>query len=207
MKYWKMNRRLTLLLVVVGLALAGGLVFLFWPKQSDRPLVRLKIVRRAVEQGKPVVFFRVETADSRRIQIAMVAKIIGDQRTGSVEYAVSGPLSKPKPAMNFWAPSQASPIMSLRSRRSEFGIVVPTNASIWRVQVTVFLDLPIWDRLRAMPSTWSYMRKSGTPFPKAERAARNAFYYTHPQELYSDPITNAVTPEASTPVRPEALGK
>jgi hypothetical protein len=51
--------------------------------------------------------------------------------------------------------------------------------------------------LSAMPSTWSYMRKSGTAFPRTETAAWNAFYNNHPQELYSDPITNGVAIEVA----------
>jgi len=55
-----MNRRRTLLPAILGLLLACGVVFLFWPKKSDQPVLRLKIVGQALEQGKPVVFFRLD---------------------------------------------------------------------------------------------------------------------------------------------------
>lgn len=192
-----MNRRRTLLLVIVGLGLAGGLAFLFWPKQSDQPQVHLKIVNRAVEQGRQVVFFRVEGAGSRRIQIVWVGRIIGDWRTRcSLETDVTG--VPPKPATNFWAPSQVSPIMNLRSGRKEFGIMAPTNASVWQVRVIVNVDLPTWERVRAMPRTWSYMSRRGMPFLSAASGAWNAFYDGGTQDLYSDSITNSVPPESSS---------
>jgi hypothetical protein len=73
----KMNRR-HILMVVVGLALVYGVVFLLRPKESNRPLVhfaqqsptiakqvtsnpfRLRIVRREMQNGNPVIFFKVE---------------------------------------------------------------------------------------------------------------------------------------------------
>ena len=155
----------------------------------------MKIVGRAVEQGKQIVFLRVEGAGSRRIQIAWVARIIGDWHTGSLEFPVTG--LPPKPATNFWAPSQASPIMNLHIGRKEFGMIAPTNASIWQVRVIANLDLPIWQRVRAMPRAWSYMSRRGMPFLSAASAAWNAFYDGGTRDLYSDPTTNSVLPEGS----------
>jgi hypothetical protein len=181
-----MNRRRTVLLSVVSLGLVGGVVFLCWPKKSDRTL-RLKIVRRTLEQAQPVVFFRLEGAEGRRLQVVWIAKFIGEWPARSLE--------QPETSTNFWAPSQqALPVMNLISERKEFGVVVPATAGIWRMQLMVLLEHPTWRRLRQMPNAWRYFSRNGTSFLKAAGTAWNGFYQDSGKNVFSDPITNSVPP-------------
>jgi hypothetical protein len=60
-----MKRRTRLVVVLAALGLVVGLAWFNWPRHAEGPLLRLKIVRQTEEQGKPVVFFRVEVAEHR----------------------------------------------------------------------------------------------------------------------------------------------
>ena len=182
-----MNRRRTLLLVIFGLGLAGGLAFLFWSKQSVQP-VRLKIVRRAFEQGKQVVFFRVEVADGRQIQIRWAEKVVGDKIELPFTPQPSGTV---KPAIDFWSSTQAWPIVP----GQEFGVVVPTSVATWKLRLIVHLDRPLPERFIGMPKTWISLVRKGTPCKKAARLAWTSSLY-RAEKLETDPITNAVAPEA-----------
>jgi len=55
-KPFQMNRR-TVIFVVVFLVAVGGFVFLLWPPKMNP--YRLRIVSQVMEQGKPVMFFRI----------------------------------------------------------------------------------------------------------------------------------------------------
>jgi len=186
-----------MLLAVVGLLLACAVV-LFWPRQSEYPRVRLKMVRRGIEQGKPVVFFRIDGTGDRRIQIALIAKISGNWDT--LESTVT--CVPPTQATNFWAPSQVSPIMNVGIGRKEFGIIAPTNTSanplVWYLRAIVDVETARFDRLRQMRRAWSYLKTTGKSFPKAVWAAWNWFYIENYEDLYSDPITNSIELEISS---------
>jgi hypothetical protein len=189
---WAMvlNRRHTFLLVVILMALAGGMVFFLWPKQTDQPLLRLKIVRRTEEQGKPVVFFRVEVADRRRMLIMSVERILGDISEGPL---VRGSRNSPAHPREAWAPSQGWPIGDPKQGREEFGILVPTNAAVWRLRVRVGMETPNqFKRFKEMLRFYKGLRRNGVPILKAAKDAWNSFYGLSSQEVESGTITNSV---------------
>jgi hypothetical protein len=113
-----MKRPRTLLFAVAGLVLACGVVvgILFWPKKSEQPF-RLSIVRTGIEQGKPVVFFRVEGDEGRRILIVNVQ--------GLIEDTVQTPFSP-----GFWSMSGYAGIGNPNKGRDEFGVLAPTNCPV-----------------------------------------------------------------------------
>jgi hypothetical protein len=188
-----MNRRRTLLLVIVGLGLGCGILFLFW-RQSAQSL-HLRIVRRAVEQGKPVVFFRVEGVENRWVAINDVFKIEGDKIEGTLVEETGGLLAR---APDFWAPSQAEiPLADMHAGRKEFGVTAPTNVPAWRLRVAVVIEDPhSFMRFRTLFSMW---RLAGTESAKSMRATAASVWnatYTRPIIIESNPITNTVAPEA-----------
>ena len=66
-----------IIVVVVALAvLAVGLTWFLLPRQANDPRLHLNVVRQTVEQGQPVVFFRVEGGTNRRIAISRVSRVI-----------------------------------------------------------------------------------------------------------------------------------
>jgi len=70
----KPRTRLTVVLAV--LAVAVDLAWSFWPRDTEAAVLRLKIVKQTTEQGKPVVFFRVEGAQGQRIRMGRVWRIL-----------------------------------------------------------------------------------------------------------------------------------
>jgi hypothetical protein len=202
-----MNRRRTLLLVTVGLALVCGLAFLFWPEQPHQPMVALKIVRRAVEQGKPVVFFRLDGDANLEVLIHGVEKVTGTALDGRYDSPV---LSKDvwRAAKlewgevigqdNFWAPSQSS---HWAFARRNFGVLALTNVPIWKLRVTATMSVP--SRLgafEAMPRMFSFCRSNGRTLSEITRIACHMALsgYTGIFEtnvIESDPITNTTAPE------------
>jgi hypothetical protein len=74
------GRRWMRLLGVCLLALFfGGLLFWPWPRPLRDPQPHLKAIRRTVENGRPVVVFRAEIIDSRRITVTDFYRIIGER--------------------------------------------------------------------------------------------------------------------------------
>jgi hypothetical protein len=201
-----MNRRRTPQLVIIAWGLAGGLVFLFWPKQSGQPLVRLRIVRRTVEQGRSVAYFKIEVADSRVTRIVGVQRVSGDH--------VDDPFSSGslEPTKCFWAASEVGPMgpMANPSRaRKEFGVIAPQGALIWKVRVEIESAAPSnqFERFKAIPRVWRMFRGAHYSFSRALRATWGVFvndplYMNHLAPMLqiteSDLITNAVAPAVSS---------
>lgn len=156
-----MNRRCTLLLVIVGLGLAGGLVFLFW-RQSAQPL-HIKVVRRAVEYGKPVAFFRVEGNGGRRILITEVERVMEDE-TSVKDFLLSSPFIA---LGSFGDPGKS---------RKEFSMPTPPQTRVWKLRVTVKAEMPISRRFKLELKTWKMMRASGNSVWEATRSTLNVFY-------------------------------
>ena len=198
----EMNRR-HMMLAVVGLALVCGLVFFAWSKKADQRL-RLKIVRTAIEQGKPVVFFRVEGNTNQRIQIHAVEKVTRTVLEGRYDSPVvskdvwaPGQLQEWADFVgqdNFWAPSQLQHWAFLGH---DFGILALTNVPIWKLRVTATRSVPsLLGAFKAMPGMWSFCRSKGRPFSQIARIGWNMGFsgYTGIFEtnVYeSDPITNS----------------
>src|ERR1041384_6278724 len=118
-----MNRR-TVILAFSLLVAIGSLVCLQWPPEKNPPSYRLKIVRQAKEQGKSVVFFRVEGGNNRqRIQIKNVVRDAVGTTDGAFDVS-------PGQTNGFWAPSHVWPIDDPGKGRKEFGVLVPTKAPV-----------------------------------------------------------------------------
>lgn len=161
-------------MVLTGVIVLGVLGLLAWPRASDAPLLQLKLVRQTVEQGKPVAYFKVLVGDRRRIQITGAEKIIGDtvDECWAEQQRLFGPNA------GFWAPSQVCPTGDPAKGKTEFGVVVPTNAAVWNLRVSVIMETPNQvERIRRMPEAW---RSITTSFhvskPRAAWVVWNAFY-------------------------------
>jgi hypothetical protein len=159
-----------ILVIIVGLVLAYGLAIFCWPRDDKRP-VRLKITRRAIEQGKPVVFFRLVGANGRRIRITDVQRVVGALN--------DGPFEAPgiwTPTENFWSPSQEWPLLDPKKGRREFGLCAPTNTQSWKVKVTVNVEnIGLGARLSNLRKLWKPLRKCGSSFLRATWSAWGAF--------------------------------
>ncbi len=204
-----MNRRRALLLSVIGLGLLGGVVFLCWPKKSDKQL-RLKIVRTGIEQGKPVVFFRLEGDANLRIQIHAVEKVTRAALDGRYDLPVIsrdawalGQLQEWGEAAgqdDFWAPSQ---MQHWAFAGQNFGVLALTDGPIWKLRVIATESVP--SRLgafKAMRRMWGFCWSKGRPFSQIARITWDMGFsgYTGIFEtnvIESDPITNSVTPETT----------
>jgi hypothetical protein len=181
--------------ILAAVALAISLAWFFWPRHINGPLLRLKIVRQTVEQGRPVVFFRVEVADHRRIQITGAEKVLGNvtERSWDEEKDSRG---LPKVAKDFWAPSLGSPTGNPKIGRKQFGVQAPTNAPIWKLRVTIAMEEPDpFKRISIMPGLWKWELTIPSHNKSKVRTAWevwNAFYDIGSQTTESDPITNTV---------------
>jgi hypothetical protein len=187
-----MNRRRTLLLLaVIGLALVGAVVLMLRPKKAQ-PVVQLKIVRRAFERGRPVVFFRLELADRRSMRIDYVERVMFGGST-------DGPYDRFLQGGGFWAPSQSSPLDDPIRSRDTFGVLEPINAERWklRAKVSVSTPIPTARRLMGLQQMWGCARTLGKPYFEAARLALRAVF-SAPSEIVesyaivSGPITNSV---------------
>jgi hypothetical protein len=173
------------ILATAALIVAGGLAFVLWPKNAHRPLFRLAIVRRAEEQGKPVVFFRIVAADRRRFQITGVQRVYADRKDDPSQF--------PEGTYGFWAPSQAWPIGDPRKAQKEFGVLAPTNAPVWRLRVTLWMESPsAADRLNSMRILYRMLRKRSIPIYNAAKTSWEGFYSIGSEAVESDFITNSV---------------
>lgn len=178
------------LIVIVGMVGLCAMVFLFWVAQPDQP-AHLKIVNRTFEQGKPVVFFRIDGEHSRHFRIAYVEKV----KFGG---ATERPFESARPVNDFWAPSQSLPLDDERRSREPFGVIEPSNEEGWKLRVWVSVQNPGNVRsLREIGVLWRVARSKGQSFFEAARFA-GRFYFSTPSRaaetriIESDRITNAV---------------
>lgn len=112
-------------LITGTLALAFGALFMrAFPQRHS--CFDLKVVRRTVEQGKPVVFFRVIGGGQGKTQLIGVERDITDAPSDeSQEPSVTWT----KAAKEFWAPSQPSPMGNPTIARNEFGVLAPSTTA------------------------------------------------------------------------------
>jgi hypothetical protein len=184
-----------LLLAVVGLVMVGVVAIFVWPSKSEHPQVRLRVVGRTVANGKPVVFFRVELADRRRMQIDYVERVLfGGAKDSPYEPSVQA-------AKSFWAPSQSSPLNDKSRSRDAFGVLEPPNAESWKLRAWVSIVTPNHSkRIKAMQQMWRRARAKGKPLFEAACFAWRASFST-PSEIVeshavvSDIIANPAAPE------------
>jgi hypothetical protein len=171
-----MNRRM--LLFVVGLlTLVGSGIFLLWP--SKPAPFSLKIIRQAVEKGKPVVYFRVEGGSSGRIQISSIQRVVNDAETAT-----------PRPAEPLWPSWQW---YEPRAVQTEFAIPAPAIGSSWRLRLWVHTEISTGRRLQTMPTRcWKMAKDSNVSFFKAARVTWDDFVAGGAWMIESDPITNSM---------------
>ena len=163
---------------------------------------RLKIVRQTVEQGKPVVYFRVEGGEGKRIFLGNFERVYDDTIDGAADrISVLRALNKESHLLTdgFWAPSQRLPMHEQPSNaRKEFGVLTPRHHQGWKLRVTVFVaEHSISGRLRMKLACWRSVRKAGFPLLKAVSAAWNAVAYPTYQIIESDLMTNPVSESAT----------
>jgi len=180
------------------LALLAGIMLFVGEKQKPSP--RLKITRQTEVEGKSVVFFKVDYTDNRTMLDGSFEKIIMESRRlefASFEIAWTPDIISP----DFWAPSQAWP----RDLRKEFGVLAPTNAQVWKLQVKVGFEATRLQILKAMPSTWWVAHKQGVSMVSMAKESWNWFYHgglilaAHDDltVMESDNITNTATGKIS----------
>jgi len=173
--------------VVFAVLLFVGIGFLALPHSSNDPLLRLKIVRQTVDQGKPVVFFRVERPGRKRIRIKQVDKIIGDRMEGF------DPRTSTK---DFFAPSQESPVDNPMKSRKDLGVLAPTNASVWKLRVLVQKEEPNpLKRVPTMVRVWKFRHRYNLHGSVLDywTGFWNGFTAGPSQWIESDFITNSVS--------------
>jgi hypothetical protein len=198
-------------MVVFAALLLVAIGFLVWPHSTNAALLRLKIVRQTVEEGKPVVFFRVEVAHSRRIQIRDVERVTPNKTDSPYEelgitysrptptpelafgaFSNTASLGLMKPSKAFWAPSQASPLLDPSKGRREFGVLVPTKAAVWRLRVKVEIeDRRSWVRFKRSLVVWRWLRNRGISAYDATGMCWRALQLMEPQVVESELITNS----------------
>jgi hypothetical protein len=184
-----MNRRTVLVGAALLLLVVAG-VFFIWPRETGEPKFRLKTVRHSQEQGNPVVFFRIVGPRRPQIQVTNIRRV--REGTMTPQYipefdAVSAVL---------WTPYQKWPFTDPKDARKEFWIMVPNNAAVWKLQVTILVP-PSWlDRFKMMPRLWQTFRKNGSSFLEATweslKAAKNWIPSGSSQVIESEAITNAI---------------
>ena len=168
--------------VTVSLVVSGALLCaVFSLGQSGTPSPKLRIVRRGLEKGRPVVFCSVEGGGGRRMMIRSVDQLVGEMRETPV-FASPGFLP--------YEPGR---------ERLEFGVLTPTNGPVWKLQVTVSVEVAsLLDRIKNYPAGWRACR--GNPnfsTLKAPWVAWTIFYGDVKRRKYvleSESITNRGPP-------------
>jgi hypothetical protein len=188
-----MKRRNLFVALLAVLVLWVGVGWFIWPRHNKGPLLRLNVVRLTVENGRQTGFFQVEVADRRRIEIVEVDRITGDRIEGPLDFSDVKSARVAKKVPNFWAPSQSSPMGDPKKGRTEFGVIAPTNAPVWKLRVTVHMETPSQlERFKMMPGLWWNMRQNGSSIYGATKDTWNAFYSDSNQWIESEPMTNTV---------------
>lgn len=189
-----MKRRLIFIsILVLGLALS---TLWFWPPQIGGPLFRLKVVRATQEQGKSVVFFRIEGGGFRRIRIDDAERLAGNITDGAFDASPERSLTN-KHASLFWTPSQQWPIGDTAQGRREFGVLAPTKPCVWRLRVRVsYTEIATLKRLKTFPRAWKLAKSLRIPLYKARKLVQDEFIEKGHAVVESEPITNSV-PESS----------
>ena len=170
-----MKRRRVFVGVLAVLVLAAGLGWYFWPRHNNGPLLRLKVIRQSVEQGKPVVFFEVEAIGGRRRQICNLER---------EDYW--GETIKTLPIQDVWKPlGLGDPFRG----QKQFGVLEPTKAGAWKLRVTVATET---ERVHGIKTLWRLLRMRGTSLFAATKQSLEAFYPNRSEVIESDFITNSV---------------
>jgi len=172
-------------LALGGLVLIGCCALLLHPNEKQQTPLRLVVVRQTLEQGKPVVYFRVEGPRQPKLQIAGVQRVVGDK----VDEPVEHPLGLTVVNKDFWAPSQNFPIGDTRKARQEFGVVTPTNGTSWKLRVILYNRTTRWADI---PETFTEMRTKGDSLPRAILHTFKAMHIEEGLSIESQPITNSL---------------
>lgn len=180
------EKKLRFALISVTVGLVVSLAWWWWPRHTKGPVLRLGIVKNTQEQGKPVVFFRIDVADNRRLRLEFVERIVGERIEGPLMW-VSGP--KPITSPGFWAPSQKSILHELTRGPVEFAVLAPTNAPVWKLRVAVDLETP--QRWKAVWRRWKSLRRFGKSVSSATSEALGTFYRDVHEVLDSELVTNS----------------
>jgi hypothetical protein len=103
---------------------------------TSKTSVGLTVLRRATEEGKPVVYFQLRTPEEWSPAMSRVTK----SGIGWTEEFVTGSNAGIRPTDGFWAPSQkigpsASPVIKGGNR--EFGVCYPSK-SPWKLQFYLY---------------------------------------------------------------------
>jgi len=179
------KNKLRFVLIGVAVGVVVILVWSLWPRHTEVPVLRLRTLKKTQEQGKPIVFFRIDVADTDAFGSSFVERIAGERIEGPLMW-VSGP--KPVTAPGFWAPSQKS-ILHERTRGPViFAVLAPTNAPAWKLRVAVDLGTP--QRWKAVWRRWRRLRSWGKALPSATSEALDTFYRDIHEVLDSALITN-----------------
>jgi hypothetical protein len=169
-------------LLFVGFIVIACMFFLvkvMFPPEPPSP--RLIAVRHTVERGKPVLVFQVKDHGKRRMQITGV-RVVGQSR----EPVFLEPADFAAPGWPCGDPSRAW---------GEFAVFVPTNTSLWSLEVRLDFDHGnLIRRARDFPSPWHELRVTGMPRGKAAWIALSAFYSDSSDRhwIESQVITNDV---------------
>lgn len=181
-----MNRRRALILAA-GILLVAGSVWLLWSHLTAPRPFRLKAVRHSILDGHPVVYFRVFGGSNRRFWIPSFA-------TAVVPFAGLTDLSTNSPPdFDFWTPTTKSIGDGYLRPGIEFPVRVPTVAQCWRLRLGIYPEVPVWERLHAMPSTWTDAKKRTGSVLKATSYAWNLVYEGSMVMIESEWLTNTVT--------------
>jgi hypothetical protein len=204
-EFEEMKGRTLWALIVAALVVVVAAGWFFLLRHSKGPLLRLKIVRQTVENGRQVVFFRVDVAGSRRITICDVERVIPIEKDGPAEpsdWALEilrkegspfQPGDQSKPAKDFWASMHQWPMWDPAKGCKEFGVLAPKTAAVWKLQVTAKMETPgLINRLRWMWGQRNILWQSGKPIPKIISETWLSFHDVEERMVESDLITNSV---------------
>jgi hypothetical protein len=147
-------------------------------------LPRVKLARRTKLEGRPLVVFRVEVADGRRMQVSGI-----QMRKGYRGESYSGATSSADPIA--WSSSQVWPIEKTFNHGHEFGVYPPAGVAIWKLDVTVDTESPKWSvRYQNMARVWKGLRKGGVNAYDSMRVVWNTFYTELRHQVETEPVTS-----------------
>jgi len=170
-----MRRPRALVAVFTALMVVVGVGWLIWFRQA-KDVFELKVVRQTLEDGRPVVYFRVEGGEGRRIQIGEIEQLAGDR-------------------VLQWADLLAVYRDPRTAGRKDLRLVAPTNVPTWKLRVTVYVEpASLVGRYNMLVGQWRMLRSMKYSVARTLKEIWTTPLYSESYAVESDSITNTTAP-------------
>ncbi len=181
----KRRRKVWIAVVCFGVAVVGVLAVCLI-QEAKRPVLRLEVVRQAIEHGKPLVFFRISGIDAQRGQIRITAaSLVYDGMEHPIAY--------------HWSSTLSNAVAG-----NEIPFFRPISVSEWKLLLKVEENRNVLGRLARMPTIYRAVRGDRDSSFSKRDAIIFAWFLTRYRFHYieSDWITNPPPAISTNAIKP-----